>query len=130
MAIVLKISLQGARRRKESQQRGFSLRFKSPLVERKMEALCRIPGQLHRITLFRDREKTERPGLLESAQLSSRFALPEQIGLLFTYLTFFVYCCFNQERCGKELLDRLRIVPARGAQEKSHRPDSPPHVNV
>lgn len=91
-----------------------------------MEAFCRIPGQLHRMSLFRDREKTERPGLLEM-QLSSRFAIPEQIGLLFTYLTFLF---IDVLRWGKELLDRLRIVPARGAQEKLHTPDSPPYVNV
>lgn len=66
-----------------------------------MEAFCRIPGQLHCMSLFRDREKTERPGLLESVQLSSRFAIPEQIGLLFTYLTFLFIVVLIKKDGGK-----------------------------
>lgn len=62
-----------------------------------MEALCRIPGQLHHRSLFRD---GERPAFL-TVQLSSGFALPEQMGLLFTYLTFLFVVVLIKEDVGK-----------------------------
>lgn len=101
MAIALKIPLQGARQRKESQQRGFLFVLSLPKWKEKWRLFAEIPGQLHRTSLFRDREKTERPGLLESVQLSSRFTLPEQIGLLFTYLTFLFIVVLTKKDVGK-----------------------------